>query len=403
MRRKIGVLIIVLILMFFSYMLILPDYKSFTYVARGLWGESDFYDHQKFAYRQIEKANDSHTFEYNLKESYIDDLLMDINYYYKQKRYTIGDAKQFFNETDTTSFIIIKNDKIIYEKYFNDYSRESINTSFSVAKSFVSFLIGKAIGDGYIESIEEPITNYIPELSNKGFEEISIEHLLNMSSGLHYNERPLLFSDDAKTYYSPNLRRLALGETKLVDRPGEKFLYNNYNPLLLGIILERSTQKTISEYLQETLWKPVGMQFSATWSIDSQKHGFEKMESGINARAIDFARFGKLYLNKGNWNGEQIISSQWIIDSTKRKENLNDSYYSYTEWDFFNRDNGYYKYMWLGYEREDGDYDFFAHGKYGQVIYVSPKYNVVIVRTGKTAGKVDFWPEILLELSSKLE
>lgn len=89
---------------------------------------------------------------------------MDINYYYKQKRYTIGDAKQFFNETDTTSFIIIKNDKIIYEKYFNDYSRESINTSFSVAKSFVSFLIGKAIGDGYIESIEEPITNYIPEL-----------------------------------------------------------------------------------------------------------------------------------------------------------------------------------------------------------------------------------------------
>lgn len=328
---------------------------------------------------------------------------MDINYYYKQKRYTIGDAKQFFNETDTTSFIIIKNDKIIYEKYFNDYSRESINTSFSVAKSFVSFLIGKAIGDGYIESIEEPITNYIPELSNKGFEEISIEHLLNMSSGLHYNERPLLFSDDAKTYYSPNLRRLALGETKLVDRPGEKFLYNNYNPLLLGIILERSTQKTISEYLQETLWKPVGMQFSATWSIDSQKHGFEKMESGINARAIDFARFGKLYLNKGNWNGEQIISSQWIIDSTKRKENLNDSYYSYTEWDFFNRDNGYYKYMWLGYEREDGDYDFFAHGKYGQVIYVSPKYNVVIVRTGKTAGKVDFWPEILLELSSKLE
>ena len=245
MQRKIGILIIVLILMFFSYMLILPDYKSFTYVGRTvLWGESDFYDHQKFAYRQIEKANESHTFEYNLKEGYIDDLLMDINYNYKQKRYTIGDTEQFFTETDTTSFIIIKNDKIIYEKYFNDYSRESINTSFSVAKSFVSFLIGKAIEDGYIESIEEPITNYIPELSNKGFEEISIEHLLKMSSGIRYNEGQLLFGDDAKTYYSPNLRRLALEETKLVDRPGKKFLYNNYNPLLLGIILERSTQKT---------------------------------------------------------------------------------------------------------------------------------------------------------------
>ncbi|MFS0688767.1 serine hydrolase [Sporosarcina sp. 179-K 8C2 HS] len=404
MQRKIGILIVVLVLVFFSYMLIMPDYKSFTYVGRAaFWGESDFYDHQKFAFRQIEKANDSHTFEYDLKESNIDELLMDINYDYKQKRYSIGDAKQFFTETDTTSFIIIKNDKIIYEKYFNDSCRECINTSFSVAKSFVSFLIGKAIEDGYIESIEEPITNYIPELINKGFEEISIEHLLEMSSGISYIEGRLLFGDDAKTYYSPNLRRLALEETKLVDRPGEKFLYNNYHPLLLGIILESSTQKTISEYLQETLWIPVGMGYSASWSIDSRKHGFEKMESGINARAIDFARFGKLYLNKGNWNGEQIISSQWVIDSTKKKGNINDSYYSYTDWDFFNRDQGYYKYMWLGYEREDGDYDFFAHGKYGQVIYVSPKNNVVIVRTGKTTGKVDFWPEILLELSSKLE
>ena len=336
MKRKIGILIIVLVLMFFSYMLILPDYKSFAYVGRGvLWGESDFYDHQKFAYRQIERANDGLTFEYNLKESYIENLLIDINYNYKQERYSIGDPKQFFTETDTTSFIIIKDDKIIYEKYFNDSCRECINTSFSVAKSFVSFLIGKAIEDGYIESIEEPITNYIPELSNKGFEEISIEHLLEMSSGIRYNEGRLLFGDDAKTYYSPNLRRLALEETKLVDRPGEKFLYNNYHPLLLGIILERSTQKTISEYLQETLWIPVGMEYSATWSIDSRKHGFEKMESGINARAIDFARFGKLYLNEGNWNGEQIISSQWVIDSTNRKENVNDSYYSYTRLGLF--------------------------------------------------------------------
>lgn len=404
MPKKIGMLIIGLILMFFSFMLILPDYKSLTYVSRtAFWGESDFYDHQKFAYREMEKANESSPFEYNLKEDYIDELLEDISYNYEQSKYKIGEVEQFFIETDTTSFIIIKDDKIIYEKYFNDYSRESINTSFSVAKSFVSFLIGKALEDGYIKNIEEPITNYIPELKNKGFEEISIEHLLKMSSGIRYNEGRLLFGDDAKTYYSPNLRRLALEETELLDRPGERFLYNNYNPLLLGIILERSTQKTVSQYLQEKLWKPIGMEFSATWSIDSKKQGFEKMESGINARAIDFARFGKLYLNKGSWNGEQIISSQWVIDSTIKEADLRDSYYSYTEWDFFNRDQGYYKYLWLGYSREDEEYDFFAHGKYGQVIYVSPKYNAVIVRTGKTTGKVDFWPELLFALSSKLE
>lgn len=403
MKRKLVFFSLVLLLVFLSFMFILPDYKSFSYVGRTiLWGESDFYDHEKFAYRKIEKDNESYLFESNLQEDYINDLLKDVSYHYKQRKYTIGEAEQFFTETDTTSFIIIKDDKLIYERYFNDYSRDRLNTSFSVAKSFVSFLIGKAIEEAYIESVQEPITNYIPELKNKGFEDISIEHLLMMSSGIRYTEDQLLFSDDAKTYYSPNLRHLALMETKVNDRPGEKFLYNNYHPLLLGIILERATEKTISAYLEETLWKPVGMEYSASWSLDSKKHGFEKMESGINARAIDYAKFGKLYLNNGKWNGEQIISSEWVLDSTKPIENLKESYFGYTEWDFFNRDPGYYKYMWLGYSREVGNYDYFAHGKYGQVIYVSPEHNVVIVRTGKTTGKVDWWPEILFELSSKL-
>lgn len=401
--KKMSV-VLILILSFVSYLLILPDYKSFTYVSRTvLWGESDFYDHQKFAYREIEKGNDIFKFEYEPAEEYINNLLKDINYTYNQKNYTIGEVDQFFAETDTTSFIIIKDDKILYEKYFNGYSRESINTSFSGAKSFVSFLIGKAVEEGYIKSIEEPVTNYIPELINKGFAEISIKNLLMMSSGISYQEGRLLLGDDAKTYYSPNLRRLALEETELIDVSGEKFLYNNYNPLLLGIILERATQKSISEYLQEKLWKPVGMEYSASWSIDSKNHGFEKMESGINARSIDYAKFGRLYLHKGNWNGEQIISSQWVIDSTIEKETLEDYYSNYPHWDFLNRDLGYYNYMWMGYNREDDNYDFFAHGKYGQVIYVSPKYNVVIVRNGITTRKVDWWPEILYKLSSKLE
>lgn len=402
--KKISIFPIGLILVLLAYLFILPDYKSFIYVSRNvLWGESDFYDHQKFAYREIEKGDNSFTFDYDLKEELIDDVLKDISYTYNQEKYTIGEAEQFFTETDTTSFIILKDDHIIYEKYFNDYNRESINTSFSVAKSFVSFLIGKAIEDEYIKSVEEPITNYIPELTNKGFEAISIQNLLMMSSGIHYEEGRLLFGDDAKTYYSPNLRRLALEETELVDIPGEKFLYNNYHPLLLGIILERSTKQTVSEYLQKTLWEQVGMEFSASWSIDSKKHGFEKMESGINARPIDFAKFGKLYLDEGIWNEEQIISRQWVIDFTKPIDGLKDSYYDPTQWDFFDRNHGYYAYMWLGYNRGKKEYDFFAHGKYGQVIYVSPKYNVVIVRNGITTGKVDWWPEILFELSSKLD
>lgn len=296
---------------------------------------------------------------------------------------------------------MIKDDKVIYEKYFNGYHRDSINTSFSMAKSFVSFLIGKAIEDGYI-NLNDPITDYIPELNDRGFENIQIEHLLMMASGIRYQEG-LLLGDDTKTYYSPNLRRLALEETEVINNPGEEFLYNNYNPLLLGIILERATQQTVSDYLHEKLWKQIGMEFPASWSIDSNKHGFEKMESGINASPIDYAKFGRLYLHNGNWDGEQIISSEWVHESTSEAE-IHENYYSaYSDWDFVNRDQGYYKFMWWGYSRGDGEYDFFAHGKYGQVIYVSPSNNVIIVRNGITAGEVDWWPEILFELASKLD
>jgi Beta-lactamase class C and other penicillin binding proteins len=404
MKKRIAIIAAVTALVVGLFLFTLPDYKSFTYVGRTiLWGESDFYDHEKFAYKEIKNGSNTFTFDYEIKEDDINTLLEDIHYTYKQKTYAIDDVDQFFTETDTTSFIVIKDDKVIYERYFNNYDRESINTSFSMAKSFLSFLIGKAVEEGYIESIDAPITKYIPELDGRGFEEISVKHLLMMSSGIRYREGQLLLGDDAKTYYSPNLRRLAIEETQIVEPPGGRFLYNNYHPLLLGLILERATKQSVADYLHETLWKPIGMEYSASWSIDSQKHGFEKMESGINATSIDYAKFGRLFLHNGNWEGEQIISSQWVTESTTAMAEPRDDYYdNYSDWDFFKRNQGYYKYMWWGYQRDEDDYDFFANGKYGQIIYVSPKHNVVIVRNGVTTGKVDWWPDILFELVSKL-
>ncbi len=282
----------------------------------------------------------------------------------------------FLEDTGTQAFLVIQNDTIIYERNFKGYQRGSIVTSFSVAKSFDSALIGIAIQEGYIKSVDDPITDYIPELAERDlrFKDIQIRHLLMMASGLRFNtDRPISFGDDNLTYGFDNLRHLALTETQVMEQPGVTFLYNNYNPLLLGLILERATGRSVTTYLQEKLWTPLGMEFDGSWSLDAEKNGFEKMESGINARAIDFAKFGRLYLNGGNWNGTQIVPAEWVTAST--------------------RDNGliqnapiYYGYMWWGEKCNPDRQDFLAIGNFGQFIYVAPAKNLIIVRNGEEYG-----------------
>ncbi|UCD57203.1 MAG: serine hydrolase, partial [Candidatus Hydrogenedentota bacterium] len=152
------------------------------------------------------------------------------------------------------------------------------------------------------------------------------------------------------------------------------------------------------------IWKPLGMEFSASWSIDSEESGFEKMESGINARAIDFAKMGRLFLNNGNWNGRQIISEQWVEESTMRDTAEPRDYYSIPGWwgSFFESGKGYYKYMWWGYSRGESEYDFFASGHLGQFIYVCPQKKLVIVRHGKKRGAIDWWPELFYSAADRM-
>jgi CubicO group peptidase (beta-lactamase class C family) len=206
-----------------------------------------------------------------------------------------------------------------------------------------------------------------------------------MSSGIKYQEFPFLNGDDALTYYHPDLRQLAITETRIMDQPGEYFLYNNYHPLLLGIILERATGQPVAEYFEENIWQRIGAEYPASWSLDEA--GFEKMESGINARAIDFAKFGRLFLHNGQWEGEQVISEEWIAESIKDQGHSAAYYETSFGPEILNAaDGGYYQYMWYGLEREGGADDFYAAGKYGQIIYVSPQANLVIVRHGETYG-----------------
>jgi CubicO group peptidase (beta-lactamase class C family) len=290
----------------------------------------------------------------------------------------INDVDAFLEKTDTQAFLVIQDDNLIYERYFKGQQRDSIVTSFSVAKSFTSALIGIAIKEGYIKSVDDPITDYIPELAERDqrFQVIRIRDLLMMASGLRFTEEGGLPSttDSSLTYSFDDLRKVALTETKIVEPPGKTFLYNDYNLILLGIILERATGKPVTTYLQEKIWSPIGMEYDGSWTLDSTVKGFEKMSAGINARAIDFAKFGRLYLNNGSWNGSQIVPADWVEGST--------------------RDNGlipdtnpvYYGYLWWGERCNPDSRDFFAWGNHGQFVYVSPAKKLIVVRNGEEYG-----------------
>jgi CubicO group peptidase (beta-lactamase class C family) len=275
-------------------------------------------------------------------------------------------------------------------------------TSFSSAKSFASTLVGIAISEGHIQSVNDPITMYLPELLDRDpvFADITIRDLLMMSSGIKYEEFPFVNGDDAKTYYYPDLRQLALEDTVITGKPGEVFHYNNYHPLLLGLILERATGTSVGDYMSKKIWESMGTEFSGSWSLDARE--FEKMESGINARAIDFAKFGRLFLHNGSWQGIEVVPEAWVTDATQADSSIDYEKYYYDDF-IFSNGKGYYKYMWWGIQCDEENYDFMALGNHGQFIYISPRSNLIIVRFGESYGefgKSEGWVDLFYQFAS---
>ncbi len=281
---------------------------------------------------------------------------------------------RFLEPTDTIAFLVIRHDVLLYEGYFQGYERASTVTSFSMAKSFTSALVGMAIEEGHIGSIEDPVTEYVPELLERDarYGDITLRHLLTMASGIRYREFMMPWSDDASTYYAPDLRTVAVS-SPITGEPGRVFHYNNFHPLLLGLVLERSTGGPVAEYLETTIWRRIGMEAPGSWSLDSEASGFEKMESGINGRAIDFAKFGRLFLRRGDWEGTQVIPASWVNASTAL--------------DTTGDPAPEYQYLWwVNAEASEGleRPHFFAAGKHGQYIYVIPEQELVFVRFGRS-------------------
>lgn len=333
-----------------------------TFARALIWRESDVGDQYRFPARRIATGPRASPLPHGTEANLI----------VGRDRKPLG---EFLRATDTRAFLVVHGDRLVWERYFDGSTRESLQTSFSAAKSFVSTLVGIAIDEGLIRSVDDRITHYLPELARRDprFREIRLRDLLTMSSGIRYEEGgfPSL-GDDTYTYYGVDLRDVALNRVRIEGPPGVAWQYNNFHPLLLGLVLERTTGMSVSRFMSKTLWQPLEAEGDATWNLDSERSGFEKMESGLNARAVDYARFGLLLLHGGEWHGRRIVSESWVRAATGADPTTDSAYY-----------HGYRYFWWLDVERRGR---FYALGKYGQYVYVAPDANAVIVRFGSDWG-----------------
>ena len=292
--------------------------------------------------------------------------------------YNKEELPEFINEVnlelETVAFMIIKNDSIIFEEYWHGYSADTMSNSFSMAKSWVSTLVGVAIKEGKIEGINQKVCDFIPEFCENRNSEITIKHLLTQSSGLDWDENyynPL--GQTARAYYGNDLRAL-ITNLKSIDPPGKIFKYHSSCTQLLAFLVEKATGKTVSKYASEKLWKPMGAKHPALWNTDTED-GDEKAFCCINSNARDFARLGKLYMSNGNWNGIQILDSSYAKEATSVADLLDKN---------GNKNVNYGYQFWLA-ERQ-GLSIFYARGLLGQYVICIPEKNMIVVRLGRKFG-----------------
>ena len=220
-----------------------------------------------------------------------------------------------FKKYGTVAFVVIQHNKIVLEQYWSNYTPLSLSNSFSMSKSIISLLIGCAITDGYIKSVEQPVSDFLPQWTSYEGRVLKIKDLLTMSAGVEWDESyTSLMSKTTQAYYGKDLWKLALTE-KQIEKPGVRFNYQSGVSQLLAFVLQKATDKTISDYASEKIWTPIQAEEDALWSLD-HKNGNEKAYCCFNTNARDFARLGQLILNKGKWDGTQVVDSNYIKEAT---------------------------------------------------------------------------------------
>lgn len=267
-------------------------------------------------------------------------------------------------------FFVAKDGKALWEYYWDGYSAESHTNSFSMSKSVITMLLGKAIEQGYIQSLDQPITDFLPEFKDDEFGKLcTVGDLSTMTSGFDWSEDYYLpLNPTAKAYYGRNIEKQMLSR-KFIQEPGGRFNYISSDTQLLAIILQRATNRSVSQYLQEEFWQPMGMENDAYWSKD-RKDGMEKAYCCLNSNVRDFAKFGQLLLQKGNWNGKQILDSAFV------EKMITPNYKAFHQ----NEPARYGYSIWTDYEHEPNFYGLMGH--LGQRVIVVPSENLIIVRLG---------------------
>ena len=278
--------------------------------------------------------------------------------------------KELNDERKTKSFLVIKNDSILFEKYYDGHKQTDISNSFSVAKSIVTSMMGKAIMEGKIKSLDQPVSDFFEEYTNGLASELTVGDLASMSSGMKWNEKYYsVINITSESYFTDDLRSVILGQ-EIENKPGKGFRYSSGDTQLLAMIIEKATGTSLSDYLSQKFWDPMGAENLALWQIDSEESGMEKAYCCIAATARDFARFGKLYIDKGKWGDTEILDSSFVELS------LNPVF----------DDSPFYGYGWWLYEYE-GKKVFTMNGHRGQFVISFPDENIIIVRQGDFNNK----------------
>ncbi len=355
MKRKITLGIIAVVLIALGVFLAIPQNHYIVKALRYQKPKIHYYD--IFANRVVAKGDPqpwqvaANYNTYSLTDKQLDEL----------------------TSTRSVAFLVAKDSMLLFESYWEDYGKDSYSNSFSMAKSFISLLVGCAIDDGYIAGLDQPIADFLPEFGEGQKSKITIRHLLTMSSGLSWDEAySSLFSTTTQAYYGKFLRDLVINQT-VKNEPGRQFDYLSGDSQLLSIIVAEATGKTVSEYMSEKIWSKIGAENDALWNLDKED-GIEKAFCCFNSNARDFARLGRLILHKGNWDGEQLISRKYLDETLQPTLYLADK-------ELGGIPTERYGHQWWFAKHRD-HHVIFARGIMGQYIFVVPDLNMVAVRLG---------------------
>jgi CubicO group peptidase (beta-lactamase class C family) len=320
---------------------------------------ADLDDHQIFANRTIDRAGEvsslrtlSHVPRFVASMTVPDE---------HGELHALGD---YLDQTRTAAFVVMRDDRIVYERYSRGFDERSLLNSFSIAKSVMATLVGIAVAEGRIPSLDATVADYRPDFAASAYGAVKLKSLLTMTSGI--GDAPSLLPGRSQFYYGDDLHQV-LANSRPEARDGNGWRYSEADVQMLGFVLEAAVGQSVSGYLAEKLWKPLGMESEALWSLD-REGGTEKAFCCISAHARDFARFGRLYLDAGRANGAQILRADWASRSVLPGIRTPDGYT--------------HQHLWWTPPGNEGD--FYAYGHNGQYLYVNPRAHTVIVKFSET-------------------